>query len=199
MTEKRTSIFSYVLLTMVLTHTFTHVFQHIHLAIFPIMRTEFQLSILQLGIIAAIPSLFQALFYIPMGLFSDRFGSKKMILVSSVLATLGSLMASQTINSAMLIFAVSLVYINTTLYHPAAYSLVTRLFRHRDRPKALGIHGSGGTFGIAIGPISVSVLMGFFAFGWRQVYLFWVVPILVGIFAVLNIRSEPTKDLDEYL
>ena len=41
--------------------------------------------------------------------------------------------------------------------------------------------------------------MGFFAFGWRQVYLFWVVSILVGIFAVLNIRLEPTKDLDEYL
>lgn len=193
--RKGTSILSYGLLVMTATHTLTHVFQHIHLALFPVIRTEFNLSLLQLGIIAAIPPLCQALFYIPTGLLSDRFGSKKMIFVSSSVAALGSLIASQTVGPTMLTLAVSLVYINTTIYHPAAYSFTSRLFRTRDRPKVLGIHGSGGTFGIAIGPISVSILMGIFAFGWRQVYLFWFVPILLGIVAVLRIRYEPTEDM----
>jgi len=193
--RKETSILSYGLLVMTATHTLTHVFQHIHLALFPVIRTEFNLSLLQLGIIAAIPPLCQALFYIPTGLLSDRFGSKKMIFVSSSVAALGSLIASQTVDPTMLTLAVSLVYINTAIYHPAAYSFTSRLFRTRDRPKVLGIHGSGGTFGIAIGPISVSILMGIFAFGWRQVYLFWFVPILLGIVAVLRIRYEPTEDV----
>jgi MFS family permease len=48
---------------------------------------------------------------------------------------------------------------------------------------------------MAIGPISVSILMTFFAFSWRQVYLFWFIPMLIGLFLVLMIRSEPTEDV----
>ncbi len=175
----------------------THVFQRIHLALFPTIRREFDLSLQQLGVIAAIPFLCQALLGIPTGLLSDRFGSKRMIIVSFTLAILGSLLASQTINPEMLTLAVSLVYINTVMYHPASYSFTTRMFAPKDRSKALGIHGAGGTLGMALGPISVSILMGIFAFGWRQVYLFWAFPILLGLVAVLRLRSEPTEDLKE--
>jgi len=191
------SLFNYGLLVMTVTHTLTHVFGRIHTAIFPILKSpeEFNLSLQQLGIIAAIPPLCQALIAIPMGLLSDRIGSKKMILVSLAFAAIGSLLASQAINPVMLIIAISLIYINTTIYHPASYSFTTRLFRPRDRPKALGVHGAGGTFGMAIGPISVSILMGVFALGWRHVYLFWMVPILFGAVAVLMIKHEPTADV----
>jgi len=196
-TRKGVALLNYGLLVMTVTHTLTHVFQRIHTALFPIIQREFSLSLQQLGIIAAIPPLCQALLSIPMGLLSDRFGSRRMILVSLVVAIVGSLVASQTLNPVMLTLAVSLVYVNTTIYHPASYSFTTRLFRTRDRPKALGIHGAGGTFGMAIGPISVSILMGVFAFGWRQVYLFWVIPILLGIVAVLLLKSEPVEDAEE--
>lgn len=195
--REKMSILSYGLLAMTLSHIMTHVFQRIHLTLFPVIRSEFSLSLLQLGVIAGIPHLCQALFYLPSGLLSDRFGSKRMILLSLLVAALGSFMASQTINPTMLIVSVSLVYINTTVYHPAAYSFTTRLFKLRDRAKALGIHGCGGTFGMAIGPISVGILMGILAFGWRQVYLFWFVPILLGIIVVLRIRFEPKDDLKD--
>jgi len=84
--QKSASILSYGLLAMTVTHTLTHVFQQIHLALFPTIRNEFNLSLQQLGIIAAIPPLCQALLSIPTGLLSDRFGSKKMILVSLFVA-----------------------------------------------------------------------------------------------------------------
>lgn len=192
--EKRASIFNYGLIAMTVTHMLTHVFQRIHLALFPILREEFDLSLQQLGVIAAIPFLCQAILAIPTGVLSDRFGSKKLILVSLAVAVFGSLMASQTLNPIMLTVAVSLVYINTVIYHPASYSFTTRLFKSRDRSKALGVHGAGGTFGMAIGPISVSVLMALFAFGWRQVYLFWVVPLFIGVMMILRLKSEPTDD-----
>lgn len=194
--QKGASILSYGLLVMTVTHTLTHVFQNIHTAIFPILRgpQEFNLTLQQLGIIAAIPPLCQVVLAIPMGLLSDKYGSKKMVLVSMVVAAAGSLIASQALNPIMLTIAVSLVYINTAIYHPASYSFTTRLFKPRDRSKALGVHGGGGTFGMAIGPISVSVLMTFFAFGWRQVYFFWFIPILLGVFLVMRVRSEPRED-----
>jgi len=187
-------ILSYGLIAMTLTHTLTHVFQRIHPAIFPILKGEYGLSLQQLGIIAAIPPLCQALFSIPTGLLSDRFGSKRMILVSLVVAVAGALLASRTANPLMFIVAVSLVYINTTIYHPASYSFTTRLFRPRERSKALGLHGAGGTLGVALGPLSVSVLVGVLALGWRQVYLFWVLPVMLGILMVLRIQSEPVDD-----
>lgn len=195
--QKKSSIFSYGLIVMTLTHGLTHVFRRIHFALFPTIKNEFSLSLQQLGIIAAIPPLLQSILSIPTGLFSDRFGSKKMILLSLSVAAFGTILASQTINPFMLTLAISLVYINTTIYHPAAYSYTTKLFKSQDRPKGLGIHGAGGTFGMSLGPISLSILMGFFALGWRQAYLFWFFPLLLGVVTVLFIQSEPKADLVE--
>jgi MFS family permease len=114
-----------------------------------------------------------------------------------VISAAGALLASQATRPVLLVAAVSLVYLNTTLYHPAAYSFVTRLFGRTDRVRALGIHGSGGILGAALGPISISLIMGVLALGWRQVYLFWFIPFLLGIVAMLPIRSEPEGDVPE--
>lgn len=195
--EKRSSIFNYGLIVMTLTHTLTHVFQRIHLALFPVIKQEFSLTIQELGLIAAIPYMVQVLLAIPTGMLSDRFGSKKLLMISFITAAGGALLASQSSAPIMLILAVCLLYANTVIYHPASYSFTTRLFKVRDRPKALGIHGAGGTFGMALGPLSVSILIGLFAFGWRQVYLFWLLPVFLGLTLVLRIKSEPREDFQD--
>lgn len=166
------------------THTLTQVFTQVHTTLFPILQEEFSLSLHQLGLVAAVPALSQALFSIPTGHLSDVLGSRTMLLASMVTAALGCLLASQSASAVALIVAVSLVYVNTTTFRPAAYSLVNRLFDARDRLGALGIYGAGGTLGVAIGPLSISVLVGGLGWGWRQVYLFWLVPILGGIIAL---------------
>jgi len=197
--RRSASLLNYGLLAMTMTHTLTHVFGRIHTALFPILKSpeEFNLTLQQLGIIAAIPPLCQALLSIPVGLLSDRIGSKKLILVSLILAASGSLLASQAKNPVMLIIAISLIFMNLSIYHPASYSFTTRLFSLRNRPRALGVHGAGGTLGMALGPISVGILMGAFAFGWRHVYIFWAVPTILGAVSILMIKSEPTSDVIE--
>jgi len=182
---------------MTVTHTLTHAFEQIHTALFPILKSpaEFNLTYQQIGLIAAIPPLCQAVLSIPTGLLSDRFGSKKMVLLSMLVAAVGAILASQSQSPLMLIVAISLLYVNTSIYHPAAYSFTTLLFRSEDRSKALGVHGAGGTLGMAIGPISVTVLLGLLAFGWRQVYLFWFFPLILGTIATLRIKAEPQKEL----
>lgn len=192
--EGKTRIMSYGLVVMTLTHTMTHSFQNIHTALFPVLRDEFMLTNQQIGIIASIPNLCQALLSIPTGLLSDRIGSRKMLLLAMGVACVGALTASMANSPLMLIIAVSLLYINTTVYHPASYSFVSRSFKPRDRSKALGVQGAGGTLGMAIGPISLAVLV-YLGFQWRQVYLFWFFPLLLGIAMILRIREEPTDDL----
>jgi MFS family permease len=146
----------------------------------------------QLGIIAAIPPLCQALLAIPTGLLSDRIGSKKMIVISFAVATLGALLASQAVNPLMFIIAICLVYANTTIYHPASYNYTTKLFTSKDLPKAMGIHGAGGTLGHALGPLLVSILIGLLAFEWRQVYFLLAWPMIMGIAMTIFIKKEDT-------
>ena len=192
--KKATSILSYGLIVMTVTHILTHVFGGIHPAIFSILREEFSLSLRQLGIIAAIPPLLQALLSIPTGLLSDRIGSKKMVMLSLVVAILGAVLASQTTSPLMFIIAISLVYFNTTIYHPASYSFTSRLFTDENRPKALGLHGAGGTLGHAMGPLSVSILIGLLALEWRQVYLLLAAPLLIGIIMVFFLKEEALEN-----
>jgi MFS family permease len=182
---------------MVVSHTLTHVFGGIHTAIFSILRDEFSLSLQQLGLIAAIPPLCQALLAIPTGLLSDRIGSKKMLLLSFVFAAAGAVLAGLARNPVMLVIAVSMVYINTTIYHPASYSYTTKSFSVSERSKALGLHGAGGNLGHAFGPLTVSILVGVFAWHWRNVYLVLAVPMVIGIIMVIFLRDESDKEGDE--
>ena len=193
-TEKRkTGILSYGLLVMAVSHTLTHVFGGIHTAIFSELRDEFDLNLQQLGLIASIPSLASAVLAIPVGLLSDRFGSKKMLLVSFGFAAVGAVLAGTASTTLMLIVAVSLIYINVSVYHPASYAATTKMFRPEDRAKALGLHGAGGTLGHAMGPLSVSLLVGMLGWQWRQVYLFLAAPMIVGIIMVLRLPDDKVE------
>lgn len=192
--EKTVKLLSYGLIVMAATHTFTHVFEGIHTAIFSLLRDEFSLTLQQLGLIAAIPPLCQALLAIPTGLLSDRVGSKKMLLLSFAFAAAGAALAGVARNPVMLVAAISLVYINTTIYHPASYSYTTKLFKSQERSKALGLHGAGGTLGHAMGPLAVSLLVGVLAWQWRQVYLVLAVPMIIGIVMVLFIEEETPEE-----
>ncbi|MCW4048112.1 MAG: MFS transporter, partial [Candidatus Bathyarchaeota archaeon] len=161
-----------------------------HTSIFAILRDEFSLSLQQLGLIAAIPPLCQAILGIPTGLLSDRIGSKKMLLLSFGFAAAGAVLAGVASSPLMLVVAVSLIYINTTIYHPASYSFTTKLFKPMDRAKALGLHGAGGTLGHALGPIAVSLLIGVMMWQWRRVYLVLAAPMIIGIIMVLFLKEE---------
>ncbi|MFH1179304.1 MAG: MFS transporter [Candidatus Bathyarchaeota archaeon] len=187
-------ILSYGLIVMAVTHALAHAFQNMHTALYPTLVAEFALTNQQVGLISSIPSLISALLSIPMGLLSDKVGAKKMIILSIIVATCGALLAGLAQNPYMLIIAVSLLYLNTTIYHPASYSFTTFLFEPKDRSKALGVQGAGGTLGMALGPISIAILVGMLGFGWRQAYIAWVIPLLLGIISVWYIKFIPTSD-----
>ena len=185
--QKKQGILSYGLIVMAVSHTLTHVFGGIHTAVFSQLRDEFDLNLQQLGLIASIPSLASAILAIPVGLLSDRIGPKRMLLMSFGFAGLGAVLAGTASTPLLLIVAVSLIYINTSIYHPASYAATAKMFKPEDRAKAMGLHGAGGTLGHAMGPLSVSLLVGLLAWQWRQVYLFLAVPMIVGIIMVYKL------------
>lgn len=195
--KKKQGILSYGLIVMAVSHTLTHVFGGIHTAIFSELREEFNLNLQQLGLIASIPSLASAILAIPVGLLSDRIGPKKMLLISFGFAGLGAILAGTASTPLMLIVAVSLIYINTSIYHPASYAATAKMFKPEDRAKAMGLHGAGGTLGHALGPLSVSLLVGVLAWQWRQVYLFLAIPMVVGIIMVMRLPRDEEEQKEK--
>ena len=54
---------------------------------------------------------------------------------------------------------------------------------------------------MSLGPLSITILMGVFAFQWRQIYGFWVLPILFGLLALYFVKPPAEmvkKEVKEY-
>ena len=181
-------IMSGSLVLMVLTHMLVHAAGNMRTTLFPVLKEEFALTNQQIGLIIAIPSLCQLLLSIPSGMVSDRYGPKKLIATSILIAAVGALLGSVSTTPWMFIIASTLLTFNSTLYHPPAQSYVSDITSPKDRSRALGIWHSGGTTGVSLGPLSISILMGLFAFSWRQIYSFWIIPILLGLVALYFVK-----------
>lgn len=182
------SLLSGSLLIMVLTHMLVHAAGNMRSTLFPVLKEEFSLTYQQIGLLVAIPSLCQFLLSVPSGMVSDRFGPKKLIAVSILIAAVGAILGSVSTTPWMFIIASTLLTFNSTLYHPPAQSYVSDITSPRNRSRALGIWHSGGTTGVSLGPLSITILMGILAFSWRQIYSFWVIPILLGLVALYFVK-----------
>ncbi len=177
------------LLIMILTHMLVHAAGNMRSTLFPVLKTEFSLTYQQIGLIVAIPSICQFLISVPSGMASDRFGAKKLVAGSIVIAAAGAFLGSVSTTPWMFIVASTLLTLNSTIYHPPAQSFISDIASPRDRSRALGIWFAGGTTGVSLGPLSITILMGVLAFSWRQVYGFWVIPILLGLVAIYFVKS----------
>ena len=197
MDTKNAESFTFGLFAMVITHTLVHAAGNIRGTLYPILKDEFVMTNQQIGIIAAIPPLAQALLSIPAGSMSDRYGAKKLVALSIGMAAIGAIIAGFTLNPWMYIVAATLLTLNSTIYHPPAHSFTARIVGVKDRAKAMGILNAGGTFGVAVGPLSITILMGWLAFTWRQLYLFWVTPILLGLVLLYFVRTEPSREMNK--
>jgi len=62
---------------------------------------------------------------------------------------------------------------------------VSELFSEDRRSRILGIHAAGGTMGVAIGPITLGLIIE--RFGWRFSYLIWCIPVLLSILLLFSL------------
>ena len=116
--EQSYTLISISLLTISGAHLITHVLQSMHTALFPVFREEFNLTLQQLGFIAAIPPLCQVLSYVPSGIIADKFGQKTLMIISFVIAGISAIGLGLSSNIWILIFFLSILTTSITIYHP---------------------------------------------------------------------------------
>jgi len=173
-----------------ITHVFVHLFTFMHIALIPVFMAEFGLSIFESGLLASIPLVLSVFISLPYGLFTDRVDPRKLIAASLLLSGFSGLALSQATDFFTLLLPLMFISLSSTLYHPPTLTIVSELLPSSQRNRALGIHGAGGTSGIAIGPITLGIVLG--TFGWRFAYLVWVFPVLLSSLFLLKLPKIST-------
>ena len=174
-----------------ITHMFLEIYLLIQVALIPVITREFQLSLLEVSLVATVPSLVALLMNIPSGFLADHFRTNHLLFASMLIEALSALLISQTNNFWMLVLGVSLMKIASPIYHISGLSQISRFAKPEHMGKSIGFHNALGSLGSAAGIVSLALFLS--TLGWRWAYLFWAFPILVWGFILLKSPQLKTK------
>lgn len=180
--------FKFKLAFLCFSHTLLHVYTELPLALIPILRNEYELSFFIISLIVAIPRLSSLIFSIPSGVIADRFGATKIISFSLLLEFLAGIIILSTNSIEFIVLAFSLTSIASTIYHPPALSAAANILPQSFRSRGMGFHGASGTLGVAIGPLTLGLVLNIL--GWKYAYLIWIIPILFSIIVSMSVRID---------
>jgi len=172
-----------------ITHMFVEVYFLTQVALIPVFIREFQLNLFEASFVATVPSFVQLLTNIPTGYLADRIDTNHILFMSMVAEAASALAISQTNNFWMLVLGVSVMRVSSPLYHITGLSHISRIVKQEKISRSMGFHNALGSFGSAIGLISLALFLS--TTGWRWIYIFWSVPILIWGFVLL--RSSQLK------
>jgi len=165
----------------------------------PTLATALHASTTDLQWFANAYNLAVAALLLPAGLLGDRFGRKKLLVVSLVLFAIASLACAYAGSVGMLIAARGLLGVAAAFLVPLSFSIIPVLFpKPDDRRKAMGVLIATNAIGAPLGPIVGGLLLNHF--WWGSVFFVNVpVIILATIAAILFIpesRGVKTRSLD---
>lgn len=172
----------------------SHALSHGYLLIFPsvllLLKEEFSLGYLGLGVISNIMTFTYGLGALPGGMIYNRFGPRRLYFFCFLGSALASLMVAFSPN--LLLFTAGLAVLGGlgSVYHPLVNSLITS--KVKQYGIALGIHGAAGNIGLALTPVLASLIAS--RWGWRAAYLAFCAPgialSLWSLFIDLSVKKE---------
>jgi len=149
-----------------------------------------------IGTVATVASLLYGVGALVGGPLGDRIGEAKTIaicLAFSGLSTLVMLAAGATGNILVYAFALVLMAVWASLYHPTANSLISKSFKGRVS-EAMGLHGVGGTLGTVLTP-TIAWFIGA-TFGWPWAFVaFGLLCVLLAFFFVKNFGKSENRNI----
>jgi predicted MFS family arabinose efflux permease len=149
-----------------LAHFASHMFQIALPPLFPVLREEFGVSYVALGVMMTIVYIVSGLGQAVAGFLVDRFGARRLLLGGTTLFA-GSLIAAGVAGSFNALVAAGILgALGNSVFHPADYAIFNAAIARNRLGRAFSAHGMGGSLGYAIGPI-VSVALAS-ALGWRH-------------------------------
>ncbi len=125
---------------------------------------------------------------LPAGLLGDRYGRKKVLVVSLVLFGIGSAGCAYSTSVGEFMVARVLIGLAGAGLIVMAFSVLTVLFNRDERPKAVGVMAGATFVAFPIGPILGGWLLSNYWWGW--VFLINVPVVVIALAAVVSLVPE---------
>lgn len=179
MTAKPTaSNFLPLLLVLGTTHLLNDLIQSLIPAIYPILKSEFALSLVQIGMITLTFQIAGSLFQPVVGLYTDKHPLPRSSAVGACFTLAGVVALAFAPSYAAILVAVGLIGIGSSIFHPEA----TRMARFAAQGRAglaQGIFQVGGQIGGAVAPLAAALII--VPLGQKSAALFALAPILAMV------------------
>jgi MFS transporter, FSR family, fosmidomycin resistance protein len=150
--QVRTATVAGVLAAISFSHLLNDTVQSLIPAIYPILKTSFQLSFGEVGLIAFTLQLTASLLQPVVGLYSDRRPTPYSLVAGMGCSLIGLVLLSSAASLAVLLFAAALMGTGSAIFHPES-SRVARMASGGRHGLAQSVFQVGGNIGSSLGPL----------------------------------------------
>ncbi len=180
----QTTVFP-ILFTIAFTHFINDMCQSVIPSVYPMMKTKFQLSFSQIGLITFTFQLTASLLQPFIGHFTDKKPQPYSLAIGMCFTLLGLIFLSQAYNFYTILASVAFVGLGSSIFHPEA-SRVAFLASGGKRGLAQSIFQLGGNGGSAFGPLLVAAIV----VSYGQSHILWFgIAALLGITILMRIGA----------
>lgn len=166
-----------ILFTISVAHLINDMLQSVVPSVYPLIKDKYHLTFTQIGLITLTYQLTASLLQPLVGLYTDRRPRPFSLSIGMGFSCLGVLAVSLATSFAHLLFAVALIGVGSSIFHPES-SRVAHLAAGGRKGLAQSIFQLGGNTGSAIGPLLAAIIIA----PHGQLYMIWFcVPAILGI------------------
>ncbi|MCA9858069.1 MAG: MFS transporter [Thermomicrobiales bacterium] len=178
------------LLTLMLGHATVDMYSGVIPLLYPLLTDEFDLNLKTVGLVSLCYSGMASLTQPVFGWVTDRYGSRWIGLALMWTALTFALLGLAPSFTALLLLA-ALAGIGSGMYHPMGAVTAAAVIPDKQRNVAMSIYVTGGTLGVAIGPlIGVAV---FALFGLHGTLAMVIPGATIAIFLVTQMKSVASR------
>ena len=180
-------------------YSFTHFLIHcpgnVFVALITLIIADFDITIVEFGLILTILSFSSSLLSPVAGALADYFGLRIFPPLSAMITGIISLIIGLFGGKSLIVLIICLVTMSfsVTLFHPSSMAMISNRY-HRRRSRAFSVFQIGGQSGVGVGPLTVAILL------WLGkssdpflAYLLWNFPILImsTVMTIMQLK-DPT-------
>lgn len=153
-------------------HALTHTYMLILPALLLPLKDQFGVSITQITSLGTICYFLYGVMALPGGFLADKWSYKAVLTMFFIGTPAAACVVASARSVLGLGVGLALLGLFASLYHPSGLAMISHGVR--ERGKALGLHGMGGSLGLAFSPIMAGGLAA--RFSWRYAYYFLSLP-----------------------
>lgn len=164
----------------------------------PIVSEELNISKSSLGWVAGVFMICMAFLQIPFGLFSDRFGRKRIIVFGILVFGTGVAMLSVSHSFISLLVARAISGVGAAMFFQASFTMVGDMYDFHERGKGMGIlaaaTGLGTVSGYSVGGVFGEI------YGWRIIFI-WLAAFafLVSMVSLFMYETRPKSQEEQHI